>query len=117
MDAKSCDRDPDALGDPVGTVFQAGAAPFLDVGRLQGVMALIVYRIEFGAVPFQQPPATTPIATKELSRITVSPPGYVGPDWPAIGMLEPNKIALAWIEPNASGRDDLHVRRYAFCSN
>jgi hypothetical protein len=102
-------------GDPVGTIFQAGALPFLDVSKLEGVLALIAVRIDLGAVPFQQPPVATPIATKELSRITVSPPGYEGPDWPAISMLEPNKIALAWIEPNASGGDDLHVRRYAFC--
>jgi hypothetical protein len=42
--------------------------------------------------------------------------GFTGPDWPAVGILPSEHVALAWIQPNADRTGtELHVQRYKMC--
>lgn len=42
--------------------------------------------------------------------------GFVGPDWPAVGILPSQQVAVAWIQPAAStAGNELHVQRYKMC--
>jgi hypothetical protein len=42
--------------------------------------------------------------------------GFAGPDWPAVGILPTEQVAVAWIQPNpGEGGSDLHVQRYKLC--
>jgi hypothetical protein len=55
------------------------------------------------------------IARNDTSKDT----GFVGPDWPAVGILPSQQVAVAWIQPAASpgaaAASELHVQRYKMC--
>jgi hypothetical protein len=41
---------------------------------------------------------------------------FAGPDWPAVGILPTEQVAVAWIQPNAAADGtELHVQRYKMC--
>jgi hypothetical protein len=106
-------------GDPPGRVYAATAAPFLGPNQagtaLEAALVLLVARIDFGEVPFQTEPVTEPIGELELSRM--APQGVVreGPDFPAISILPPDRLAVAWIEPRGTG-DVLRSQRLKICA-
>ena len=42
--------------------------------------------------------------------------GFAGPDWPAVGILPSQQVAVAWIQPaEATAASELHVQRYKMC--
>ncbi len=42
--------------------------------------------------------------------------GFAGPDWPAVGILPSQQVAVAWIQPATAGAgSELHVQRYKMC--
>jgi hypothetical protein len=42
--------------------------------------------------------------------------GFVGPDWPAVGILPSKQVAVAWLQRDeAAEQTELHVQRYAMC--
>jgi len=107
-------------GDPAGTVLFASVAPLVgpteDGTGVTSAIALIVQRTAFGATPLQQPPVTDEIGSVELARMPPVGAAQEGPDWPAVSILPPNKIAVAWVQPapNGSG-DQLRLERYRIC--
>jgi hypothetical protein len=107
-------------GDPAGTVLFASVAPIVgpneDGTARTSAILLIVSRTAFGAVPLQEPPVSDEIGTAELARMAPVGPLERGPDWPAVSILPPNKIAVAWTQPAANGTgDELRVERYRIC--
>jgi hypothetical protein len=41
---------------------------------------------------------------------------FAGPDWPAVAILPGQRVAVAWIAPDAKGAGtELHVERYKMC--
>jgi len=106
-------------GDPPGTVFAATAAPYLAPDQagtgLEAGLQLLVARIDFGEVPFQTDPVPDPIGEVELSRMAPQGTLREGPDFPAISILPPDRLAVAWIEPRASS-DVLRSKRFKICA-
>ena len=105
-------------GDPPGTVLLASATPLLvpnASGGATGAILLSVSRL----VIQQGPPmraTTEDIGQVELSRMPPGPaPNFEAPDWPAVSILPPNKIAVAWLEPGSNGGDRLRLERYKIC--
>ena len=42
--------------------------------------------------------------------------GFAGPDWPAVGILPSEQVAVAWIQRNVErSGSELHVQRYRMC--
>jgi hypothetical protein len=42
--------------------------------------------------------------------------GFAGPDWPAVGILPTQHVAVSWIQPSEAGDGtELHVQRYRMC--
>jgi hypothetical protein len=103
--------------DPPGTVLLASATPALGPGSdgasVTSAIGLSVARMTFrqGSVEAM----TEPIGSVELSRMAPIGAEYEGPDWPAVAILPPNKVAVAWLEPVASGGDRLRLERYRIC--
>jgi hypothetical protein len=104
--------------DPPGTVLLASATPVIGPepgGSLTSAILLNLQRM----VIEQGPPlraTTEDIGSVELARMPPGPaPNLEGPDWPAISILPPNKIAVAWLEPGSSGSDRLRLERYRIC--
>ena len=79
--------------------------------------------LSFGRVDFSKEPAeSTTIGgdeqgLMELSRQDTSEARmFTGPDWPAVGILPTQQVAVAWIQPNAPFTGtELHVQRYKMC--
>jgi len=106
-------------GDRNGLVTFVQALPVLGVtpgtNEAIGALALIASRVDFGNVPFEEPPTITALGESiAVSETPALPPDLRGPDWPVLGFVEPDRVALAFIEPAASG-DELRVQRYRIC--
>jgi hypothetical protein len=105
--------------DPPGTVLLASATPVIGPDQPGGSLTSAILLNLQRMVIEQGPPlraTTQDIGSVELARMPPGPaPNLEGPDWPAISILPPNKIAVAWLEPGASGGDRLRVERYKIC--
>ena len=86
---------------PPGTVFLASATPILgpspDAGSVTSAILLNVSRMVFTGSSLEA--TTEVIGTVELSRMAPVGTEYEGPDWPAVSILPPNKVSVAWLEP------------------
>lgn len=105
-------------GDASGTVFAASANPYVragDAGTPEAGINLVVARIQFGDAPFEVEPVTDAIGTVELSTMPAVAPAYAGPDWPAVSILPPDRLAVAWIEPTQTGQV-LKAKRMLICA-
>ena len=96
----------------------ASATPILGPNPDAGsVTSAILLTVSTDGVPGSSFEATTEaIGTVELSRMAPIGTEYEGPDWPAVSILPPNKVAVAWLEPNAAGGDKLRLERYRICA-
>ncbi|HMJ11438.1 MAG TPA: hypothetical protein VK524_08515 [Polyangiaceae bacterium] len=106
-------------GDESGTVFAASASPYLRVGEAgtpEAGLNLIVARIVFGPQPLTTQPITEPIGVVELSKMAPRGALLEGPDWPAVSILPPNRLAVAWIEPRGESGDVLKTKRLQICA-
>jgi len=105
--------------DPNGLVTLVQALPVLGVtpgtDEAIGALALLASRVDFGTVPFEQPPTITALGEGvTVSETPAPPPDLRGPDWPALAFVPPDRVALGFIEP-AAGGDELRVQRYRVC--
>jgi len=104
-------------GDPTATVLLASATPVLtsDPGGPTGALFLNLQRMMIQPGPPTRA-MSEDIASVEVARMPLGPaPSFEGPDWPAVSILPPNKIAVAWIEPGTGGQDRLRLERYKIC--
>lgn len=101
-------------GDPTGVVALVQALPFIGMegGANQGNLKLIQQRIDYS----KDPPATEEIAPPlPLATQPAVAPAYRGPDFPAVGFIQPDHFAVAWTQPAATTGDELRVQRYRMC--
>jgi hypothetical protein len=105
-------------GDPPGTTFVASATPLLgpspDGASVTSAIALTVSKMVIRGMNLEA--TTENIGTVELSRMAPVGVDFEGPDWPAVSILPPNKVAVAWLEPNTPSGDKLRVERYRICA-
>jgi hypothetical protein len=106
-------------GDPAGVVHYAVATPYIAAGAepetVDAGLSLQLVRIEFGADPLAGgPPTSIPIGPPfDLSRKPTDA-SFSGPDWPAVAYVEPDKIAVAWIETGGA-QQEVRIQRYQMC--
>lgn len=116
-------RDPAILfvtntGDPAGRVYQIVAAPYVDPAKNQMGLDLDMVQIDFNLSQPDGGEKTTHITPTPIPLSTVmGGASAAGPDWPAMAFMDPDRLAIAWIEPDASviGQDALHVERHRIC--
>ena len=108
----------DIDGDPAGRVYQVSATPTFDgsnPSNIEAILQLGVLEIDFdptmldAAASFRDV-TLTPV---ELARMPLAANGD-GPDWPAVSVIPPDRVAVAWLQPGATG-DELHVERFRLC--
>ncbi len=110
--------------DDPGIVYSVLAIPQIgpkaeDMSVAEGRLSLALGRADF-SMPGD--PASTKIGGDEngLLRVaqndTTEALAFAGPDWPAVGILPTEQVAVAWIQPNPSSPGtELHVQRYKMC--
>jgi hypothetical protein len=60
--------------------------------------------------------ASEQIGTVELARMPPVGTLQRGPDFPAVSILPPNKVAVAWMQPAPGGiGDEMRLERYRIC--
>lgn len=109
--------------DDPGIVYSVIAVPQValkdDGSGAEGRLSLALGRADFSTPG--EPQSTTiggdaagllQVAQNDASEATA----FAGPDWPAVGILPSQQVAVAWIQPGESGSGtDLHVQRYKMC--
>jgi hypothetical protein len=109
--------------DVTGVVYSVIALPQLTLKmgsttQVEGKLSVSFGRVDFNSMPAQ----STTIGgdeqgLMELSRQdTDESVSFAGPDWPAVGILPSQQVAIAWIQPNAArSGTELRVQRYKMC--
>ncbi|HEX2875531.1 MAG TPA: hypothetical protein VHP33_29970 [Polyangiaceae bacterium] len=109
--------------DDPGIVYSVVAVPQIavkdDGSGAEGRLSLALGRADFSA-PGEPQSNTIGGDASGLLQVaqndTSEALGFAGPDWPAVGILPSERVAVAWIQPGASGTGtDLHVQRYKMC--
>jgi hypothetical protein len=109
--------------DDPGIVYSVVAIPQIavkeDGSGAEGRLSLALGRADFSA-PGEPQSSSIGGDANGLSQIaqndTSEALGFAGPDWPAVGILPSEQVAVAWIQPNESGSGtDLHIQRYKMC--
>jgi hypothetical protein len=107
-------------GDAAGVIHYAIASPYLAAGAIPDTvdagLSLQLIRLDFGANPLVDPPSSEAVGGPlELARVPTDE-SFLGPDWPVIAYVGPNKIAVAWLQPAAAGSaEELRVQRFRMC--
>jgi hypothetical protein len=103
--------------DPAGVVFIAGATPITvdgGMGEATTTLHLGLLRADFGVPPAE--PSVEEIGSLQVASSPSLGDGAGGVDDPALVLLPPNRLALAWIQPNQERTADVaHVERYQIC--
>ena len=106
-------------GDPAEQSYVIGVAPTLtaDAGTANASILGVLAKLES---PLDKTGTTTAIGTPlVLASQTATGTGFRGPDFPAVAVLPGAqvKVAIAWIQPPASGSgsDEVHLQRYRMC--
>jgi hypothetical protein len=109
--------------DVTGVVYSVIALPQLapkagSVTAAEARLSVTLGRVDFS----KDPPESLTIGgdaqgLMEVSRQdTGEERDFTGPDWPAVGILPSQQVAIAWIQPNAAFTGtELHVQRYKMC--
>ena len=108
--------------DDPGIVYSVVAVPQIAV-KEDGSGAEAKLSLAFGRADFSAPGEPTSKAigdengVKQIAQNDTSDAlAFAGPDWPAVGILPSEQVAVAWIQPGQSGSGtDLHVQRYKMC--
>ncbi|HVJ15273.1 MAG TPA: hypothetical protein VM686_07525 [Polyangiaceae bacterium] len=105
-------------GAPPGEVHYALAVPYLapgtDPDAVDAGLSLQLFRINFGPDPLVGSPTFAELGEAlDVARLPTDT-SFSGPNYPAIAYVEPDKLALAWLQPGDSA-DELHVQRYQMC--
>jgi hypothetical protein len=96
------------LSDANSVAHQALVASQVDTANDSTAINLLVQRLSL-----ENPEAgltTSEVDTLKLAEGAASN----GPDWPEVAVIEPDKVAVSWIESRANN-DILHVNRYRIC--
>jgi hypothetical protein len=101
--------------DPVGRVYEIMALPYVNTQDNAAGIGLQMLQVDVDISTPDASASTKPITPSPVPIVTI-PPGAnnTGPDWPAMAFLEPDHLAIAWIQPAASGQE-LHVERHKVC--
>jgi len=107
--------------DDPGIVYSVIALPQIglkaDASGAEGKLSLALGRADFSA-PGDATSTTIGGDENGLSQIahndTSEAEGFAGPDWPAVGILPSEQVAVAWIQPQGGGTD-LRIQRYKMC--
>jgi hypothetical protein len=106
--------------DDPGIVYSVIAVPQIavkeDGSGAEGRLGLALGRADFSA-PGEPESKSLGGGLKQIAQNDTSEAlAFAGPDWPAVGILPSEQVALAWIQPGESGSGtDLHVQRYKMC--
>jgi hypothetical protein len=108
----------DIDGDPAGRVYQVAATPTFDgsnPSNLEAILQLGVLEIDFDPTMPDAAANTRAVTAEpvEVARTPLASNGD-GPDWPAVSVIPPDRVAVAWLQPSATG-DELHVERFRLC--
>lgn len=110
--------------DDPGIVYSVLAVPQITVRDDDSTVAEGRLSLALGRVDFSTPgkPVSTNLggdADTGLLQIAANDTseelGFAGPDWPAVGILPTEQVAVAWIQPGETTGSDLHVQRYQMC--
>jgi hypothetical protein len=111
--------------DDAGIVYSVLAVPQITTRDDDPMTAEARLSLQLGRVDFSTPgkPESTSIGgdvdthlLKIAHNDTSEAAGFAGPDWPAVGILPTEQVAVAWIQPSATAAGtDLHVQRYKMC--
>lgn len=110
--------------DDPGIVYSVLAVPQITVRDDDSTVAEGRLSLALGRVDFSTPgkPVSTNIggdADTGLVRIAANDTSeelaFAGPDWPAVGILPTEQVAVAWIQPSETEGSELHVQRYQMC--
>lgn len=108
-------------GDPAEQTYAITVVPVLtadvDAGSTDASLIAVLARLNS---PLDATGTTTAIgAPLTVATQVATPTSLRGPDFPALAVIPGAqvKVALAWIQPNASGTgaDELHLQRYRMC--
>jgi hypothetical protein len=109
--------------DDPGIVYSVVAVPQIavkeDGSGAEGRLSLALGRADFSK-PGEPQSSTIGGDASGLLQVaqndTSEALSFAGPDWPAVGILPSEQVAVAWIQPGESGSGtDLHVQRYKMC--
>jgi len=96
------------LSDSSKVTHQALVASVVDNSANKTSIVLLVQR-------FSLDNSDAGSTTTQIGSLTLAEAGATqGPDWPELAMIEPDKLAVSWIEYGPS-KDTLHVGRYRVC--
>jgi hypothetical protein len=108
-------------GDRSGLVHIVQATPVVGPTEDgQGLYAGIILgatRVDFGPVFFETEAVTTKLG--EDVAITAMPtalPDLVGPDYPAVAYVPPDRFAISWTQPSLTAGSELRIQRYRLCA-
>jgi hypothetical protein len=111
--------------DDPGIVYSVAAIPQVttrddDPSVAEGRLSLALGRVDFSTPGKAESTSIGGDPDTGLLRIahndTSEASGFAGPDWPAVGILPTEQVAVAWIQPNATADgSELHVQRYKMC--
>ena len=86
--------------------------------EIEALLSVTLGRVDFS----KEPPESTTIGGDAQGLMEVARQGtdetrqFTGPDWPAVGILPSQQVAIAWIQPNSAFTGtELHVQRYKMC--
>ena len=108
-------------GDPAEQSYLVAVTPALspasDAGGTTSSLVAILARLDS---PLEKTGTTTIVGTAlPLASSPTTADDIRGPDLPALAIIpgSPVKVALAWIQPAASGSgpDEVHLQRYRMC--
>lgn len=111
--------------DDPGIVYSVLAVPQItlrddDATVAEGRLSLALGRVDFSTPGKAESTNIGGDAETGLLRIahndTSEELAFAGPDWPAVGILPTEHVAVAWIQPSeTTAGSDLHIQRYKMC--
>jgi hypothetical protein len=106
--------------DPTGLVHLINVTPLVgvseDTQELRAGLLASASRVDFGAVPFEEPAMATDLGAIVLADLPTSLPGLAGPDWPVVAYVPPDRVAIAWTQPATAAGSELRIQRYRLCA-
>ncbi len=96
------------MSDSSKVTHQALIASVVDNATHKTSIALLIQR-------FSLDNSDAGATTTQVAALTLAEGAAIrGPDWPELAVIDPDKVAVSWIEYGAS-KDTLHVARYRVC--
>lgn len=103
--------------DPAGRVYEVLVQPKIDASASEATLVLEVVRVDIDPTMLDAGADVLPITSDPVQLAkTAFALSDDGPNWPALALLPPDRIGVAWLQPasDESG-DELHVQRHRIC--